>query len=495
MTRAFDFVATAAFVGLKVWLLWALPITGDEAYWIGWSQSLAWGYYDHPPMVGWLLWLMSQYSTEIWWYRSFSLFTSLVLALGIYWFACVAEPSLVFRRRHRWVALAFFVSPASMLLLMTANDTVLVLFGFLGFIAFGTAVIRRSMGWALVSGLLWGAAVLSKYFAVFPLLGLLAFVLVRAAPVPWTIPIVASIGVIAAVGVNLYYNYTHCWNNIVFNFFSRTQDADWGVVNPSLYLLTLLLFVTPWGIWSWVRCGGRYTGVLQTEMGRLVRFASWPLIVVLALVSLRHSVGLHWPLLIIPILWLLYRALPEAALQGLFRWNLVASLGIGLVIGLAMNQPERWLNEAQQKEASVYTETKALCDQLPPETVFTTAYSSQSVLAYVCERDDIHVIANLSKFGREDDLRTDFRGLDGQTLHMLISRPGDVERLARFFESTETRELVLPSGQTHRLLIGRAFDYPRYREEMILPMVHRFYEAPFWFPLPASCPVRERYGL
>lgn len=32
-------------------------ITNDEAYYALWGQFPAWGYYDHPPMIGWLMWL------------------------------------------------------------------------------------------------------------------------------------------------------------------------------------------------------------------------------------------------------------------------------------------------------------------------------------------------------------------------------------------------------------------------------------------------------
>ena len=33
------------------------PLTEDEAYYRLWSQHLAFGYYDHPPMIAWWIWL------------------------------------------------------------------------------------------------------------------------------------------------------------------------------------------------------------------------------------------------------------------------------------------------------------------------------------------------------------------------------------------------------------------------------------------------------
>ena len=37
----------------RFWLGAAFPITGDEAYFVWWGWMPAWGFYDHPPMIGW----------------------------------------------------------------------------------------------------------------------------------------------------------------------------------------------------------------------------------------------------------------------------------------------------------------------------------------------------------------------------------------------------------------------------------------------------------
>ena len=39
-------------------LAYVIPMSGDEAYFIIWAKHLDFGYYDHPPMVGWFLHLM-----------------------------------------------------------------------------------------------------------------------------------------------------------------------------------------------------------------------------------------------------------------------------------------------------------------------------------------------------------------------------------------------------------------------------------------------------
>ena len=52
------FILLAATLAFRFWLAGALPMTGDEAYFIRWGEVPDWGYYDHPPMVGWWLALL-----------------------------------------------------------------------------------------------------------------------------------------------------------------------------------------------------------------------------------------------------------------------------------------------------------------------------------------------------------------------------------------------------------------------------------------------------
>jgi len=43
---------------LRAWIAATFPVTGDEAFFYWWGVYPDWGYYDHPPMVGWLIALM-----------------------------------------------------------------------------------------------------------------------------------------------------------------------------------------------------------------------------------------------------------------------------------------------------------------------------------------------------------------------------------------------------------------------------------------------------
>ena len=40
---------------IRLFLSAWIPLTSDEAYFVIWGNNLDYGFYDHPPFVGWLL--------------------------------------------------------------------------------------------------------------------------------------------------------------------------------------------------------------------------------------------------------------------------------------------------------------------------------------------------------------------------------------------------------------------------------------------------------
>src|SRR5262249_32779761 len=58
--------AGALILAFRLWLSAAVPFTGDEAYFTYWGVYPDFGYYDHPPMIGWLLYLLLKVSHATW---------------------------------------------------------------------------------------------------------------------------------------------------------------------------------------------------------------------------------------------------------------------------------------------------------------------------------------------------------------------------------------------------------------------------------------------
>lgn len=76
-------VVLAVTFGLRLALAAILPITGDEAYFLSWGQYPAWGFYDHPPMVGWWLAALAALSQHMVVLRAPALLVPVVLACAV----------------------------------------------------------------------------------------------------------------------------------------------------------------------------------------------------------------------------------------------------------------------------------------------------------------------------------------------------------------------------------------------------------------------------
>jgi len=51
------FVLLAVTAIFRLFYIQAVELAPDEAYYWTWSRNLQWGYYDHPPLVGFLIWI------------------------------------------------------------------------------------------------------------------------------------------------------------------------------------------------------------------------------------------------------------------------------------------------------------------------------------------------------------------------------------------------------------------------------------------------------
>ena len=77
-------IAVAIILLFKIYLAFAGPPVGDEAYYWIWGQKLGWSYFDHPPLHAWLLRVVSVFGWNLF---SLRLLTWLTLGgtLWIFW--------------------------------------------------------------------------------------------------------------------------------------------------------------------------------------------------------------------------------------------------------------------------------------------------------------------------------------------------------------------------------------------------------------------------
>ncbi|MDE2618007.1 MAG: glycosyltransferase family 39 protein, partial [Burkholderiales bacterium] len=335
-------VTALAALALRLWIAHALPITGDEAFFYWWGVYPDWGYYDHPPMVGWLIWLVRQcFGDATWAIRLPVVALPLVLG-GLLWWTF--KP--LDRERAAWSVLLFWLAPINWLNALITTDTPLIFWSVLS-VAFllraerRTSLDGKTAGLYALAGVAIGCAFLSKYFAV--VLGLsylVYFGLYRRER--WAGLLLLVLCSLPCAAINLWWNMGHGWSNIMFNAINRNQDAAFAWSQPLAYLAMLAYLLTPALLWL----GWRHRAVL-TETARRQRLVVVLLLVPLAffgLLSLEKTVGLHWVMAFYPFAFvLLALALPTDALHRCARglaW--FTALHVLIVIGIGFTHLEQW---------------------------------------------------------------------------------------------------------------------------------------------------------
>ena len=486
---------------LMFWLTLALkfalaawfPLTGDEAFFIQWGKAPAWGYADHPPMVGWWLALLLQLGDSLLVLRSATVLVTSAIALGLVALARRALPAD--REAAAWWAGAVYLAmPWSWLFVLVTTDTPLVFFLAVSMACFVRAELApRAAAWYALAGLFVGLAFLSKYFAA--LLGLAYAVYLlgwrreRWWALPWMFLFAAP-----SIALHLMFNATHGWVNVMFNLLNRHEQAHLQWRTPLVYLLMAVYLFTPWLIWLARR---RQTPAHALERVLLPLWL-FPMLV-FAVFSLKRTVGLHWVLGFTPlfVLWCTLRLRPQT-LRRVWRWTLGLSLPHLLLVAALLWSPLSWWKSSRLYEQLVFLReaaavTQALERDLPPGAMLTAdGYSQAAVLSYF-HGSFVSVHGVGRHYARQDDLQTDFRQWEGRRVRVFSFGPLSAAAHAAWFDHVSVHTLEI-DGATFHVLDGEGFRFAPYREQVLAEVARLYHRIPPWLPLWGS-PFCERYGF
>lgn len=471
---------------LKIAILVLLPLTGDEAYFIKWGNHLDFGYYDHPPMVGWIIYLMSFVSDSHIFFRLFAVVTTFTTAYVIYKIALLYH---VQKHKALLVSFIFLASPIDVLLVLMTNDVALLFFSSLGTLFLLYSLERRRLSYAILAGLFLGSAFLSKYFAVFLMLSLLLFSFYLYGRKALKSVLIVAFIVSLFIAQNLYFNYESCWNNILFNFFARTEDSSYNISSTLGYFGLILYIFTPWGLYFLYK-----TNFIKNNLLKLLVSILSVAFFIFLIVSLKKSIGLHWFLIFIPYIFLLFSFMDDKYLKKLFHYNVIFTFVHIIILITILNIPASLLSEHRKySDIVMYTQPEALCKKLgifDDERIFTLGYSTASLLSHYCKRE-IHVIFNNSKYGRMDDKLLDIRTLSNKDITIFNKGPISEEQLQRVCSSFEQSSFEL-SGATFYTASCRNFNYDEYKKRYLEYQNEHFYNIPKWLPV-GKCYFKERY--
>ncbi len=486
-------ITFAAALAIKVLLAMQIPMTSDEAYFVLWGRYVDFGYYDHPPMIGWLLHLLTRLGSSDLLMRVPAILFSSLIGVGIY---LVLRP--YDRVKAALTGMFFTLSPINVLNVLVTTDAPLLLFTFLSGYFFFRARQDDSTGYYALSGTMLGLAFLSKYFSV--LLGfayLVYFLATKKTRKRTSGLAVLFLCIIPFVLINVYWNYTHCWANIMFNVFNRNRQEAFSLGKVATFIACQLYLLTPPILYYLYK---KRATLREIWAGRgpfevFLALLAIPL-AVFAVLSFKKVIGLHWVLSFYPFLFLCVPLLlDESELVKSIKFMTVFTLSHLIIIGAVLSLPLSVIKSNKNyptiimgmRPSAVLT---AVLPYLNDYQLATPSYADSALLEYHFKRH-VAVFGGGSQHARHDDILTDFTSMDKGNILVLkksAPEPGEYEQ---YFDSVEVRPVRVEEAVFY-LVLGRGFRYPVYHEKMLEPIRQKYYDIPSWLPA-KSCYFNEKY--
>jgi 4-amino-4-deoxy-L-arabinose transferase-like glycosyltransferase len=190
----------------------------DESYYWAWGQNLSLSYFDHPPMIAYLIRLASIFGHSEFWVRFPGLISATITLFVLYRMALrmfnrqVAEVTMILGFSMPLIqATAFIITP----------DSPLLMFWILTLYTFYIGVFEQKTPYLYLAGFFAGCAFLSKYTALFIYPSLFLFLLTakqyRYLLLKKDIYLAFILSIIIATPVILW-NYQHDWVSFIYQF-------------------------------------------------------------------------------------------------------------------------------------------------------------------------------------------------------------------------------------------------------------------------------------
>lgn len=210
-------IVLAVVTALRLVLAGRFGLSVDEAHYVMYSRQLAWGYFDHPPMVGFLAALTGLVSESPFWMRLGPILCS---AAAMILLRCLALTLYRDERVAFWAQVVLLLTPAYHLLgVALLPDATLNIFWCAALLA-GWHAVREGkwVAW-LLAGVAFGGALLSKYHGVLLPVCLFLFAVTSRDSRGWLArpqPYVAGLLGLLIFLPNIVWNAQHEWISYAF---------------------------------------------------------------------------------------------------------------------------------------------------------------------------------------------------------------------------------------------------------------------------------------
>jgi len=504
----------AVTLAVRLALAVALPFTSDEAYFYYWGVYPDFGFYDHPPMIGWLLGAVGSISNAPWALRLPAVLLPAILALAVVWLVREVGAASRDREERAWLAgIVFALLPVEVLFALITTDTPLIFFSTLSILAFAAALRNDRVGLYLLAGVFLGLAFLSKYFAALLGVAYVAFAFVSPARERRWRGVAITLAAAVPFGfLNLAWNYGHCWANLMFNAYNRHEGAKVTAKTPLLYLGMLVYVLSPAVLWWLFRERGWAAGLRADPQRRFLATVTGVPFATFALLSLAKTIGLHWLLAFAPAfvalagLLLSTRAL-RASATFLAWFSAIHVLATAVVLALPIEafRSTKWYSGIVMTAAPADF-FRALAPYMDEFELAAEGYSPAITMSYNAKRlgfgprtpgeppvphGYVFVYGLGSSHARHDDILTDFRKLDGRNILVVRKTPPPADQYAPYFDSVEYQTIDV-RGARYYLVLGRGFRLREYRDGILAVVRDRYYRIPSYL-VQGECYFCERY--
>jgi len=222
---------------LRLLIASTMGIMPQDAYYYLYSEHLALSYFDHPPMVAYMLKLFSLVLGKS--VLAIKLTDFIVTLLTFLAFYRIAR---IFLSEAGAVKAALFFGTTLMLSILSINttpDVPLLLFWTLSLLFAYKALFENKLWHWMMTGLLFGFAFISKYTGIFLLFGLFSFLFLSAKHRKHLFSIRSLLVLLffgLAIAPVVYWNYSNDWISFAFQTSERAESVEGFRLQPLLLL-------------------------------------------------------------------------------------------------------------------------------------------------------------------------------------------------------------------------------------------------------------------
>ncbi|MGV8123346.1 MAG: glycosyltransferase family 39 protein [Candidatus Xenobiia bacterium LiM19] len=279
-----------------------IPISGDEAYYYRWSNFLSPGYYDHPPMIAWMIAFFSYIGgATVSMVRMGSILAALIYSIVIY----ILTKEMTGSDRTAFIAGLFLLAIPYFAVdsTMATPNAPLILFWSLYLYLAHKALKTGSRTLWIVSGIALGLSLQSKLMALFLPFSFILFLLISKEHRRQLLKPDFYLSLLAAalvVSPFLIWNYHHNWENLGFQLVERHQfPPKLNISHFTNFLSLQMIAVTPFFfvlyLISLFYCLKK--GIKEQKDALLYcSCTSMPIFLFFVAVSLFERVEVYWPI-------------------------------------------------------------------------------------------------------------------------------------------------------------------------------------------------------